>query len=150
MSEKMQRSVVFIKPHVFLEQNGERKAKEIFETLDRLLAKSNHVKILAERKFRFTEELSDLHYRAHVGKPFYPQLKTAITAGEVWARVYEGPEIIDRIRKAVGATDPAKAKEGTIRWKFGDHSNMTNNAIHASGNEEDALYELKLHFQGLQ
>jgi len=142
----IERSVVFVKPHILLEKGGVKKAREIFGMLDGLLKKTGAFRILAEKQFSFSEELSDLHYRAHVKKPFYPELKIAITQGKVWARVYEGPDLIERIRKAAGATDPAKAERGTVRWKYGDHENITNNAIHASGNEEDAAWEVRLHF----
>lgn len=147
--EKIQRSVVFVKPHVLLEKGGDTKARLMLGDLDKLLAESGEFEVVAEKEVFFSVELSRRHYRAHVQKPFYPELETAITQGEgrVLARVYEGPDIIARIRKAVGATDPAKADEGTIRKKYA--KSITFNAIHASGDEADAEHEVKLHFPEL-
>ncbi|MFH0836070.1 MAG: nucleoside-diphosphate kinase [Candidatus Micrarchaeota archaeon] len=146
--EKAQRSVVFIKPHV-LNEHGLEKGREIFDYLDEKLAETGEFTVLAEKEVFFSVELSRQHYRAHLQKPFYPELEQAVTQGKamVLARAYEGPNIIARIRKVVGATDPAKAEEGTIRRKYA--KSITFNAIHASGDEKDAEWEIKLHFPEL-
>ena len=146
-----QKSVVFVKTHVMLEEDGDDKAREILEMLDDKLRENGEFTVLAEKEVAFSIEVSRQHYRAHVEKHFHPELETAITqdGGRVLARVYQGKDMIQRIRDAVGATDSSKAKEGTVRHKYGDHNNMTNNAVHASGDEADAEWEIKLHFPEL-
>ncbi len=87
------------------------------------------------------------HYAEHVDKPFYPELVSFITSGEVVAMVLEGESAIAMVRKLMGPTDPADAPPGTIR---GDYAvEITENIVHGSDGPESAAREIALFFPEL-
>lgn len=59
------------------------------------------------------------HYREHISKPFFPELMKYFSSGPIVAMVWSGADIVRRSRIMIGATDPAKAEDGTIRKRFG-------------------------------
>ncbi len=83
-------------------------------------------------------------YAEHKGKPFFKELITMMTSGPIVAMVVEGQDAIARLRTLVGATDPNKAANDTIRKAFG--KNITENAIHASDSAESAIREIPFFF----
>jgi nucleoside-diphosphate kinase len=95
------------------------------------------------------------HYKAHVGKKFYPGLEAMITEGPVVAMAIEGVHAVAQVRKMVGDTEPRGAAPGTIRGDFAhvsyDYADKKGiaikNLIHASGSKEEADAELKLWFK---
>jgi nucleoside-diphosphate kinase len=95
---------------------------------------------------RFDRERAENFYDVHRGKPFFPSLVEYMTSGPVVAMEIEGDDIIARIRAFVGATDPAKAQAGTVRFMFG--ISLQNNAVHASDSPESAKKELAIVFAG--
>lgn len=84
-------------------------------------------------------------YRVHAGKPFVEGLIDYISSGPVWAAVLEGEQAIPRLREMVGATDPAQAREGTVRQQHG--LDLRRNAVHASDGPTSA--ETEIAFFGL-
>jgi len=84
------------------------------------------------------------HYAVHKDKPFFEGLVKYITTTPIIAAVFEGKEAVGGIRKAMGATDPAKAEAGTIRADFG--LDIERNAVHGSDSPETAEKEIKLFF----
>lgn len=96
---------------------------------------------LHQIKRREAEEL----YRAHKGKPFFHELVEHVTSGPVVLMVIEGPNVVDTVRKLIGATNPLLAEPGTIR---GDLStSITANIIHASDSVENAKKEASIFFR---
>lgn len=93
---------------------------------------------------RFTEEEARRFYIVHKERPFYPDLVRFITSGPVVGVRIEGEGVVDRLREFIGATDPAKARPGSIRALYG--SNIQENAVHASDSPESARYELPFFF----
>lgn len=92
-------------------------------------------------------ELADQHYAEHVEKPFYPPLRQFMIGGPLVAMILSGDEVIDVVRKLVGATDGRQAVAGTIR---GDYSlSNRENLVHASDSEESAKREIALWFPEL-
>lgn len=79
-------------------------------------------------------------YAVHKGKPFYEKLVNFMSSGTTSHFLAMGENVIERIRKQIGATDPGKAEPFTIRAKYG--SDVTRNAIHASDSLQSAQYEL--------
>ena len=71
-----------------------------------------------------------------------------IVSGPVVAQVLEGEDAIRRQRVLIGATDPAKAEEGTIRALFGE--SIQNNAVHGSDSFETARSEIQFFFSRLE
>lgn len=102
------------------------------------------LKIVAMRLLRVDEDLAARHYAEHVEKPFYPELVSFITSGEVAALVLEGEAAISLVRKLMGPTDPKDAPPGTIR---GDYAvEITENIVHGSDGPESAAREISLFF----
>jgi len=95
---------------------------------------------------RFDKKRAESFYDIHRGKEFFPSLVAYMTSGPVVAMEIEGEDIIARIRAFVGATDPAKAQPGTVRYMFG--ISLQNNAVHASDAPESAKKELAIVFAG--
>ena len=99
-------------------------------------------------------ELAEKHYAVHKGKPFYESLLSFLTSGPAVAMVWEGREAVAVCRNLMGLTDGAKAPPGTIRGDFAHTSKgyteaqhkVAANLIHASGNVEEAKYEVELWF----
>ncbi|MBN2801859.1 MAG: nucleoside-diphosphate kinase [Deltaproteobacteria bacterium] len=93
-------------------------------------------------------ELSDkkvsAFYEEHVGKPFFDGLKEFMTSGKVVGIVLEGEDAISRLRRVMGATNPEKADDGTIRKLFA--ANMTENAVHGSDSPQSAKREIAFYF----
>lgn len=78
-------------------------------------------------------------YSIHKGRPFFGELLDFMTSGPSVIAILERENAVPEFRKLVGATDPAKAEEGTIRRIFAD--SLTRNAIHASDSDENARTE---------
>ena len=74
-----------------------------------------------------------------MGNPFFDSLVEFMTSGPVVVAVLEKEDAVAQLRRLVGATDPAKAEEGTIRRMFAE--SLTKNAIHASDSDDNAALE---------
>ena len=102
-------------------------------------------KLVAARMMKLSRETAEKHYAVHRERPFFNSVVNYITSGPVLAAVFEGQEVISRVRAAMGATDPAKAEPGTIRKDFAE--NIERNAVHGSDSPETAEYEIPLYFK---
>ncbi|MFQ6122849.1 MAG: nucleoside-diphosphate kinase [Dehalococcoidales bacterium] len=131
----MERSLVLIKPDAM--QRG--LAGIIISRLE-----GEGLKLVALKMLRLDEALARRHYAIHKDKPFFESLVNYITTAPIIAAVFEGKGAVEVIRKAMGATDPAKAEAGTIRGDFG--LNIERNAVHGSDSVETAEAEIKLFF----
>ena len=131
----MERSLVLIKPDAV--------ARDLSGAiLGRLEEKG--LKLVALRMLHMDKALAQRHYAVHKDKPFFNGLVSYITSGPIVAAVFEGEGAAERIRKLMGATDPAKAEPGTIRRDFG--LNVEQNSTHASDSPETARNEIRLFF----
>ena len=84
------------------------------------------------------------HYAHLLNEDFYPELESYMLSGPVFAMVVTGDNVIDGMRKIIGATDPRDAAPHTIRADFA--RNVTENAIHGSDTEENAAIEITRFF----
>jgi nucleoside-diphosphate kinase len=102
--------------------------------------------VLVAMKFRqVSQEFAEIHYSAHLGKPFFNGLVKYITSAPLVAMIWEGTEAIKAVRQTVGATNPLEADPGTIRH---DLALLTSrNLIHASDSVETAEKEIELWFE---
>ena len=112
------------------------------EILDLLVKNRFHVAKLSQ--FRFDERRARAFYAVHEGKPFFKDLVAYITSGEVIGVALEKEGAVTLLRELVGATDPAKARPGTIRYMYG--TDLQRNAVHASDSPESAEKELAIVF----
>jgi len=131
----VERSLVLIKPDAMDIGLG----GAIINRLEKL-----GLKVVALKMLCMDRALANRHYAIHKDKPFFEGLVNYITSAPVIAIVFEGEGAVGKIRKAMGATDPAKADPGTIRADFG--SSIERNAIHGSDSVETAEEEIKLFF----
>src|SRR6266566_3850591 len=76
------------------------------------------------------------------------RLEKFMTEGPAVLMVLEAENAIEKLRKVMGATDPAKAEEGTIRKRFG--TNIERNAIHGSDGPDTAAFEISYFFSQLE
>jgi len=89
-----------------------------------------------------TVEIAARHYYEHKEKPFYDELISYITRGNVCVIIIEGENAIEKVRKINGATDPSKAEPNTIRGKLA--LSKTENCVHASDSPESAEREIRI------
>lgn len=106
------------------------------------------LQIRALRKLTLTRKQAEAFYEVHKERPFYGSLCDYMTSGPVVVAVLEGDRAIERWRELMGATDPAKAAEGTIRKKFGQ--NIEQNATHGSDAKETAAREVAFFFSAAE
>jgi len=95
---------------------------------------------------RFSRERAERFYAVHRERPFFPDLVAYIISGPVVAIEIEADDAISRIRDFIGATNPAQARPGTVRYMYG--KSLQNNAVHASDSPESAEKELEIAFNG--
>jgi nucleoside-diphosphate kinase len=102
-------------------------------------------KLVAAKMLKIPKALAEKHYEAHKAKPFFTGVVGFITSGPVVAAVFEGENVVAKVRKAMGATNPANAEPGTIRKDFAE--SIERNAVHGSDSPESAKVEIALYFK---
>ena len=122
------------------------KARNAGDIISRL--EQEGFRIRAMKMLHLTEAQAQGFYYVHKEQPFFPSLVKFMTEGPVILMVLEADNAIDKLRKVMGATDPAKADAGTIRKQFG--TNIERNAIHGSDGPETAAFEIGYFFNQLE
>lgn len=100
--------------------------------------------IIAARMIHLTEAQAQSFYAVHRERPFFPELVAYMTESPFIALVLEGENAIAKNRELMGATDPSKARPGTIRGDFG--RTITRNTVHGSDSPETAATEIAFFF----
>lgn len=101
-------------------------------------------RIVAIDKHLLTRKEAEAFYEIHKEKPFFDELVDFISSGPCVPMVVEGENVITGIRELIGATDPSKATEGTIRREFAE--SITKNSVHASDGPDTAKEEIGFFF----
>jgi nucleoside-diphosphate kinase len=101
-------------------------------------------KIVEMKIARLTKEQARKFYAVHEGKPFLADLTAFMSSGPIVPMVLEKENAITDLRKLIGATDPAKADCGTLRWEIGLDKQA--NSVHASDSPESAAIEIPFFF----
>lgn len=96
-------------------------------------------KIVAMKYIQLSNETAGNFYAVHKERPFYGELVSFMTSGPIVAAILEKENAVEDFRKLIGATDPSKADEGTIRNKYAD--SIEANAVHGSDSDENAEIE---------
>ena len=96
-------------------------------------------KIVALKYTKLTAETAGKFYEIHKERPFYNDLVSFMSSGPIVAAILEKDNAIEDFRKLIGATDPSKAEEGTIRQKYA--KSIDANAAHGSDSDENAQIE---------
>ncbi len=105
-------------------------------------------RISAMRMLWLTKGEAERFYEVHKERPFYEDLVEFMTSGNIVVAILEKEDAVADYRKLIGATDPAKAEEGTIRKEFAE--SLRANAVHGSDSDENANIEASFFFSGLQ
>ena len=105
-------------------------------------------KIVAIKRLSISTAQAEGFYHVHAARPFFGELTQFMSSGPIFPMVLEKDNAIADFRKLMGATDPAKADEGTIRKQFAQ--SIGENAIHGSDAEDTAAFEIGYFFAGLE
>ena len=131
----VERTLSIIKPDA-VERQLDAKIKKIF--LD------NKLHIVDSKKIKISKEEAEEFYKVHQTKPFYDKLCSYLSSGPIIALILEGKNSIQKNREIMGATDPKKAKDGTIRKLYG--ISIDKNSVHGSDSSENAKAEIDFFF----
>ena len=105
-------------------------------------------RIVALKQTFLTPEKAGEFYAVHKERPFYGELVQFMSSGVIIAAILEKNNAVADFRTLIGATDPARADEGTIRKLFA--KSVGENAIHGSDSDENAKIEGDFFFSGLE
>ena len=101
-------------------------------------------KIVALKLTQLSEAKAGEFYAVHKERPFYGELVSFMSSGPIVAAILEKDNAVLDFRTLIGATDPSKAEEGTIRKKYA--KSLCENAVHGSDSDENAAIESAFHF----
>ena len=108
----------------------------------------NGFKIRALKMLHLSLKQAEGFYEVHRGKPFFPSLTEFMSSGPCIVMALEKNGAVKAWRDLMGATDPAKADEGTLRKEFGN--SVGENAVHGSDSDENAAIEISYFFSRLE
>ena len=128
-------TLTIIKPDAF----GAGKAGKIISHLE-----AGGFRVVAARVLHMTERQAGAFYEVHSERPFYGSLVKFMTSGPCMPMVLEKADAVLGLRDAIGATDPAEARDGTVRKLYAESKER--NAIHASDSDENAEREARFFF----
>ncbi len=106
------------------------------------------MKVIGLKMISMDKQEAEGFYAVHRGKPFYESLTAFMSSGPCVVMVLEGDGAISKTRELMGATDPQKAAEGTLRRQFA--SDIERNIVHGSDAPETAIYEIGYFFNSLE
>jgi nucleoside-diphosphate kinase len=133
------RTFTMIKPDAM--KNGHAGA-----ILDKII--KDGFRIVALKMTKLSPEKAGEFYAIHKERPFYGELVDFMSSGPIVAAILEKGDAVAGFRKLIGATDPAKADEGTIRKLYA--ASVGENAVHGSDSDENAKIEGDFFFSGLE
>ena len=133
---KIEQTLSIIKPDA-VERNLENEIKTIFQ--------KNGFKIVKEKKLKLEKSEAEQFYKVHETKPFYNDLCTYLSSGTIVVMILEKENAIKSNRELMGATDPYKAEEGTLRKLFG--KSIDKNSVHGSDSSDNAKIEIDFFFK---
>lgn len=134
----MQKTLTILKPDTV-------EGKHVGEIIG--ILEKDGFRILAARWIHMTMKEAEGFYAVHRERPFFASLTEYMSSGPCMPMVLEREDAITKLRELMGATDPAKAAEGTIRKKFG--ASIERNAIHGSDGPDTAAVEMSYFFPAI-
>ena len=132
----LEQTLSIIKPDA-VERNLDNKIKNFFE--------KNNLKIIKSKKVKISKEEASEFYKIHQTKPFYGELCTYLSSGPIVVMILEGENAVSKNRQIMGATDPKKAEDGTLRKMYG--LSIDKNSVHGSDSVENAKIEISFFFK---
>ncbi len=131
----IEQTLSIIKPDA-VERNLDNKIKSFFE--------KNNLKILKSKKVKISREEAAEFYKVHQTKPFYDKLCNYLSSGPIIVMILEGENAISKNRQLMGATDPLKSEEGTLRKMYG--ISIDKNSVHGSDSLANGKIEIDFFF----
>jgi nucleoside-diphosphate kinase len=119
-------------------------ARNLTGAINAMIEKAG-LRIVAQRRIRMSRADAEKFYEVHKERPFYGELVEFMTSAPVVVQVLEGENAIARYRDVMGATDPAKAAEGTIRKVHA--KSVGENSVHGSDAADTAKKEIAQFFK---
>jgi nucleoside-diphosphate kinase len=104
------------------------------------------LRIVAQKRIRMTRDQAETFYAVHKARPFFGELVDFMTSGPVVVQVLQGEGAVLKYRDVMGATDPSKAADGTIRKVHA--KSIGENSVHGSDAPETAAIEIAQFFSG--
>lgn len=135
----LQRTLSIVKPDAV----GKGATGDIIHTLEQ-----SSFRIVGMKMLHINKPQAEGFYAVHAHRPFFESLTDFMSSGPIVVMALEKENAIADYRKLMGATDPAKAEEGTIRKKWAE--NIEHNAVHGSDAEDTARFELSYFFAGYE
>tara|TARA_Y100000817_G_scaffold253163_1_gene205936 strand:+ start:44 stop:454 length:411 start_codon:yes stop_codon:yes gene_type:complete len=118
--------------------------RNLIEEIKTIFTKNNLI-IKEDKKIHITKEEAAEFYKVHQTKPFYDDLCSYLSSGPIVVMILEGKNAVLFNRELMGATDPKKAKENTIRKLYG--LSIDKNSVHGSDSVDNAKKEIKFFFK---
>jgi len=134
--DSLEQTLSIVKPDA-VERNLENKIKSLFM--------ENNLKVLKSKKIKISKEEASEFYKVHQTKPFYDALCAYLSSGPIIVMILEGKNAVLKNRELMGATDPLKAEEGTLRKMYG--ISIDKNSVHGSDSVENAKTEIGFFFK---
>ena len=131
----LEQTLSIIKPDA-VERNLYEKIKSFFQ--------KNNLNITKSKKVKISKEEASQFYKVHQTKPFYDQLCSYLSSGPIVVMILEGENAIAKNRELMGATDPLKASDGTLRKMYG--ISIDKNSVHGSDSIDNAKKEIDFFF----
>ena len=132
----IEQTLSIIKPDA-IERNLDIKIKNFFE--------KNNLKISRSKKVKISKEEAAEFYKEHQTKPFYNNLCDYLSSGPIVVMILEGENAVSKNRQLMGATDPTKAEEGTLRKMYG--LSIDKNSVHGSDSVANGKIEIDFFFK---
>ena len=132
----IEQTLSIIKPDA-IERNLDIKIKNFFE--------KNNLKISRSKKVKISKEEAAEFYKVHQTKPFYNNLCDYLSSGPIVVMILEGENAVSKNRQLIGATDPTKAEEGTLRKMYG--LSIDKNSVHGSDSIANGKIEIDFFFK---
>ena len=131
----MERTFSIIKPDA-TKRNISGRINQIIE--------ESGLRIIAQKRIKLSSDQAIKFYFIHNKKPFFNDLINYMTSGPVVVQVLEANNAVDKYREIMGATNPEKAKNGTIRKILA--LNVQENSVHGSDSIKNAKNEINFFF----
>jgi nucleoside-diphosphate kinase len=120
-------------------------ARDLTGAVNAVIEKAG-LRIVAQKRIRMSKAEAETFYGVHRERPFFGELVTFMTSAPVVVQVLEGENAIAKYREIMGATDPAKAADGTIRKLYA--KSVGENSVHGSDAADTAAKEIAQFFSG--
>ena len=117
--------------------------RDLIDEIKAIFTKNN-LKIKEDKKIHLSKEEAAEFYKVHQSKPFYEDLCSYLSSGPIVAMILEGENAVLFNRELMGATDPKKAEDKTIRKLYG--ISIDKNSVHGSDSVENAKKEIDFFF----